>query len=353
MKLIERIDKVKAFAFDKKNELTYFRERNLYKFINKEVIHTYSFENAMDIKYVYENTPLVTSISGNADSYMNDEVFSGILSGNPINDESVFISSGYDSSESFCKVNVYNIKDKKYLWQEFVSGRVYKKDGYIFMKKGNEFRKIGINGQIEWSISLSKYDWSDNSISSFTNESDKRKGTVFQVIGIKDFIMFLHISKCIIVAINVNNGEIIWKKHYFDEEDEQRIYIGNRYPKDWHFDKINNRLIYIFNNVVLQIDVTNQEIKILKNYNSLVYKENEQWSFKGATYDGNNNLYFKGNLGINSHPNSVGIFSLNNNEVVGSFKNENNGSFFYQNIKIGANLWAVLDNKWVLYIFEK
>jgi hypothetical protein len=167
----------------------------------------------------------------------------------------------------------------------------------------------------------------------------------------------LYIFPDILIAIDIIDGKIKWRLKNFFLNDTIRSHFSlqealtSRTPIHWTLDKVNKKAYLLSRYYLIECNLENQVLTLLKDYTQMPLSEQKVF-YHAYFHEGY--LYYQGYSRSNSFfTDSIGIFDIVQNKIIWEYIHPIKGHFFIEPPQLNVNRLYVLDDQYVLHIFEQ
>lgn len=326
MKKLEVIQNIQKII-STKNNFYYLGNNKLFK--NKQEI--ISLEDKFSGSFhIFKDKIIIQRYKGTASIYINEYLEKDII-------------EGYYNYLNKYSITFLNTKQNKLY--EYINGKLketsFHENGYFIDGK---YLTIELKlfdyykGNFLW-----HYDLSQLGAFMFRSEGE-RSYEVQSFIGVVDNILWIEISNCNILLLDVDTGKLIKRLDY------NGIGVGTG---NYILDEENNRIVCLSSSKLHHINLQTTEIKLIKDYKN--EEKAESWTFGRKTLN-NNKIYFtgsKGNDGNIFFNKRIGVMDANSGEVLWGEKLDLPVSKGLDTPQVSEDKLYVLATNGDLYIFEK
>lgn len=248
----------------------------------------------------------------------------------------LIVYTDYDYDKLLPVYNLFDMHNECLIFQKGICGNLKWKDELLF--------------NINKSISLISQETGE-AIWIYNPTIENRNTEVVQVLGVINNVVFIDISPCNLIAINIEDGNQLWVAESFTEVLKLEDYfvfgesMSSRTPLCWHFDADSNKILLLSRHFYISFNIKTQEWELKHSFLETI----EEWDINYSVYK-NGFIYFTGSTS-GSLPNCVGIFDVNECKVIWQFEIEH--GYFEKNIQASNDRLCVLDTNNTLHIFEK
>lgn len=214
--------------------------------------------------------------------------------------------------------------------------------------KGDKIHIFNLNNNISFkSISILDNKW----LSTDTDDKKYYDGRIFQIIGVWNNQLLLHLGRYRLIALNVDTGEELWRIENFlkEIEDDKTIHfkLGIKTVTDWILDETEDVAYLFARKYLIKLDLKQKKASLIKDY----FKDTGfNWSFKYVQIQDNLITFSAGEEF--KFPSYFGVIDKESKEILWSTKC-NSGSYLVEAPKINGNKLYVSDSENTLYVYEK
>lgn len=225
---------------------------------------------------------------------------------------------------------------KKEIWKSKISYQQYKiiSEEFIVCSKQREIDIISYaNDKVLWTFNLDGFPAYQNWDGNMTNP------IIEKILGLYKTQLWIQVSGFRLLGIDINSGKLI-----NNVEDVIKGKKDNNY-----LDISKGVIITLSHDYYSEFDLDNLQVKkqiVLDNENGLKING---FSF----YQGDNNLYFYGNMDNSNFPNAFGIFDRDQEEITFYQKADSKNQYFFETPKANNSLVAIKDSNNTLFVFDK
>lgn len=305
---------------------------------SKNVLSFYSSDDYFVVSINDES--LIYFIDINNHISIINGVFKGFTSNGFIitkkdNDERRIIHLGRGLNSGFEVVNsaaIFPVINEEWIiFRDFLSNSNI---GFLNLKKKEVSQKFD----------ASSFGWTNINGISF-------EGEIYQVIGILENQLILHLAPSRIVAVNLTNGEVLWEIKDFVRDNSINKFLlfdrGNRTPMFWHLKKEKNVMFLLARFFLWKLDLKTNEVELKKSY--LGQSSKERWNFTRTTIS-KDGIYFAGTKGFGFASNYIGFFDFNKNDVTWEYSLDQ--GYFKESPRLMNGYLYALDSLNKLSVFK-
>jgi len=247
-------------------------------------------------------------------------------------------------------LNIYDVKNKKEIRVDIHRPFLFKivtREFLAHYSKEILYFKNFITEIIKWEFAISHFAPSQDDIGNFIPSE------IENIIGVYDNKLWLHISYQKIVALDIENGNLVHQIQLNDHlslpfNSNDGLYVG-----DLHLDEINGIIKSLSDRYYFELDLKNLQAVIKKDFGK---DHSNNWRIKRSRfYEGDKNLYFIGANKGEAVNRAVGIFDTESCEVIwyDTPLEEKKFLFYTDTPQRNDSHLAVLDSENNLWLYEK
>lgn len=230
--------------------------------------------------------------------------------------------------------NIYDINEGRVIFNEGIVSNIFlMENGFIANDENTVSYKTLDKNSAHWDFSINQFkevsDW----------KGDLVKAKIEKIFGLHNNTFWFQLTGFRLIGLDMFTGEL---KHNLEN-----IVKGGK--NNNHLDINNGILITLSHDYYSEFDLDNLQVKkqiVLDNENGLKING---FSF----YQGDNNLYFYGNMDNSNFPNAFGIFDRDQEEITFYQKADSKNQYFFETPKANNSLVAIKDSNNTLFVFDK